>query len=131
MELPNRACGLMSATTGDASTRAAAKAMKRLRIMVGTTPVERVGRQDQYGTENHRDVQPPVLIISTTHPTVGCPPRSVRARRLNLEGFLMKARLFAAMLAIAATPFMARAADEENPYKKAKVGDFATYKMTT
>jgi hypothetical protein len=43
----------------------------------------------------------------------------------------MKARLFAAVLAIAAAPFVARAADEENPYKKAKVGDFATYKMTT
>ena len=26
---------------------------------------------------------------------------------------------------------MARAADEENPYKNAKVGDYATYKMTT
>jgi hypothetical protein len=43
----------------------------------------------------------------------------------------MKARLFAAVLAIAVAPFVARAADEENPYKKAKVGDFATYKMTT
>jgi hypothetical protein len=43
----------------------------------------------------------------------------------------MKVRLFAAVLAIAAAPFVARAADEENPYKKAKVGDFATYKMTT
>jgi hypothetical protein len=43
----------------------------------------------------------------------------------------MKVRLFAAVLAIAAAPFVARAADEENPYKKAKLGDFATYKMTT
>ena len=43
----------------------------------------------------------------------------------------MKARLIAAVLAIAVAPFVARAADEENPYKKAKVGDFATYKMTT
>jgi len=43
----------------------------------------------------------------------------------------MKVRLFAAVLAIAAAPFVARAADEENPYKKAKVGDFANYKMTT
>lgn len=42
----------------------------------------------------------------------------------------MKVRLFAALLA-AALPLAARAADEENPYKKVKVGDFATYKMTT
>lgn len=42
----------------------------------------------------------------------------------------MKARLFAVVLAFVAAPF-AIAADEENPYKKAKVGDFATYKMTT
>jgi hypothetical protein len=43
----------------------------------------------------------------------------------------MNVRLFAAVLAIAVAPFVARAADEENPYKKSKVGDFATYKMTT
>ena len=43
----------------------------------------------------------------------------------------MNARLFAAVLAVALAPFVARAADEENPYKKAKVGDYATYKMTT
>jgi hypothetical protein len=42
----------------------------------------------------------------------------------------MRARLFAVVLALVAAPF-AFAADEENPYKKAKVGDFATYKMTT
>ena len=42
----------------------------------------------------------------------------------------MKVRLFAALL-IAAAPVVARAADEENPYKKVKVGEFATYKMTT
>jgi hypothetical protein len=42
----------------------------------------------------------------------------------------MKVRLFAALV-IAAAPLAARAADEENPYKKVKVGDFATYKMTT
>ena len=42
----------------------------------------------------------------------------------------MKVRLFAALL-IAAAPVAARAADEENPYKKVKVGEFATYKMTT
>lgn len=42
----------------------------------------------------------------------------------------MKVRLIAAALALAVVPFAA-AADEENPYKKAKVGDFANYKMTT
>jgi hypothetical protein len=42
----------------------------------------------------------------------------------------MKARLFAVVLALVAAPF-ALAADEENPYKKAKVGDFSSYKMTT
>lgn len=42
----------------------------------------------------------------------------------------MRVRLFAALLA-AALPLAARAADEENPYKKVKVGDFATYKVTT
>jgi len=41
----------------------------------------------------------------------------------------MKFRLFAALL-IAVAPVAARAADEENPYKKVKVGEFATYKMT-
>jgi hypothetical protein len=43
----------------------------------------------------------------------------------------MRTRLIAAVLAIAVTPLVARAADDENPYKKAKVGDYATYKMTT
>lgn len=42
----------------------------------------------------------------------------------------MKVRLLALVLA-AAVPLTARAADEENPYKKVKVGDYATYKMTT
>jgi len=42
----------------------------------------------------------------------------------------MKVRLFAALL-VAVAPLAARAADEENPYKKVKVGEFATYKMTT
>jgi hypothetical protein len=42
----------------------------------------------------------------------------------------MKTRLLACALALAAAPW-AVAADEENPYKKAKVGDYATYKMTT
>jgi hypothetical protein len=37
--------------------------------------------------------------------------------------------LVLAMVAVA--PLAARAAEEENPYKKAKVGDYATYKMTT
>ena len=40
----------------------------------------------------------------------------------------MKTRLFACLLALAAAP-CASGADEENPYKKAKVGDYATYKM--
>jgi hypothetical protein len=39
-------------------------------------------------------------------------------------------RLVALLLA-AAAPLAACAADEENPYKKVKVGDYATYKMTT
>ena len=42
----------------------------------------------------------------------------------------MKVRLLAALV-VAALPLAAAAADEENPYKKVKVGDFATYKMTT
>jgi hypothetical protein len=42
----------------------------------------------------------------------------------------MKVRLLVALLIVAA-PLAARAADEENPYKKVKVGEFATYKMTT
>ena len=42
----------------------------------------------------------------------------------------MRARLLAALSVLAVVPF-AFAADEENPYKKAKVGDYATYKMTT
>ncbi len=36
-----------------------------------------------------------------------------------------------AVLALVAAPFAVRAADDENPYKNAKVGDYATYKMTT
>jgi hypothetical protein len=42
----------------------------------------------------------------------------------------MRVRLLAALL-IAAAPLAARAADEENPYKKVKVGEFATYKMVS
>jgi hypothetical protein len=42
----------------------------------------------------------------------------------------MKLRLFTVLL-VAIAPLAARAADEENPYKKVKVGEFATYKMTT
>jgi hypothetical protein len=42
----------------------------------------------------------------------------------------MLVRLLAA-LALAAAPAAARAADEENPYKDAKVGDYSAYKMTT
>jgi hypothetical protein len=41
----------------------------------------------------------------------------------------MKMRFLSAVLALAVVPFAAFAADEENPYKKVKVGDFATYKM--
>jgi hypothetical protein len=41
----------------------------------------------------------------------------------------MTLRLFAAVLAIGCAPLALRAADEPNPYKNAKVGDFATYKM--
>lgn len=40
-------------------------------------------------------------------------------------------RSFVALLALTAAPVVARAADEENPLKNAKVGDFATYTMTT
>jgi hypothetical protein len=42
----------------------------------------------------------------------------------------MKIRLFAVVMALVAAPF-AFSADEENPYKKTKIGDFATYKMTS
>jgi hypothetical protein len=42
----------------------------------------------------------------------------------------MRVRLCAALL-VAVAPLAARSADEENPYKKVKVGDFATYKITT
>src|SRR5262245_11706612 len=42
----------------------------------------------------------------------------------------MRVRLFASVLALAAAPLAARGADEENPYKKTKVGDYATYKTT-
>jgi hypothetical protein len=36
-----------------------------------------------------------------------------------------------ALLALAVAPLAARAADDEHPYKNAKVGDFATFAMTT
>ena len=39
----------------------------------------------------------------------------------------MKARLFAALL-VALAPAAANAADDDNPYRTVKVGDFATYK---
>ena len=42
----------------------------------------------------------------------------------------MFARLIAVLAALAIAPF-AFAADEENPYKKTKVGDYATYKVST
>jgi hypothetical protein len=41
----------------------------------------------------------------------------------------MTARLCVALLVLA--PLSAGAGDEENPFRKAKVGDFATYKLTT
>jgi hypothetical protein len=41
----------------------------------------------------------------------------------------MTVRLLAAALAVCCAPLAARAADEDNPYKNAKVGDYATYKM--
>jgi|SRR5579883_223423 len=40
-------------------------------------------------------------------------------------------RFLVAAFALAITTFAVRAADEENPYKNAKVGDYATYTMTT
>jgi hypothetical protein len=43
--------------------------------------------------------------------------------------FAVTARLCAALLAVA--PLTAGAADDDNPFRKAKVGDFATYKLTT
>jgi len=42
----------------------------------------------------------------------------------------MKVRLFAAVT-VAVASLAARAADEENPFKKVKAGDFAVYKTTT
>jgi len=42
----------------------------------------------------------------------------------------MYLRLFAAAIALAFVPAAARAADDGNPYKNVKVGDYATYKMT-
>ena len=41
----------------------------------------------------------------------------------------MKTRLLAALVALT-VPMAAFAADDEHPYKNAKVGDFVTYKMT-
>ena len=43
----------------------------------------------------------------------------------------MSTRLIAAALAVCLAPLAARAADDDNPYKNVKVGDFATYKMET
>ena len=42
----------------------------------------------------------------------------------------MRTRFIPVLMVLAAAP-MAFAADEENPYKKTKIGDYATYKMTT
>jgi hypothetical protein len=55
-------------------------------------------------------------------PVVGGPSRN--------RGALMTVRLFAAVVAICCATLSIRAADDENPYKNAKVGDFATYKMS-
>jgi hypothetical protein len=41
----------------------------------------------------------------------------------------MKARLFA-VLALCLAPVALRGADDDNPYKNVKVGDYATYKMS-
>ena len=43
----------------------------------------------------------------------------------------MTYRVLAAVLALSAAAVTVRAADDDNPYKSAKVGDFATYTMTT
>jgi len=40
-------------------------------------------------------------------------------------------RLLAAALAACLAPLAARAADDDNPYKNVKVGDYSTYKMNT
>jgi hypothetical protein len=40
-------------------------------------------------------------------------------------------RSFVAVLVLAVAPVAARAADEENPFKNAKVGDYALYTITT
>jgi hypothetical protein len=40
-------------------------------------------------------------------------------------------RSFVAVLALAVASIAARAADEENPYKNTKVGDYAVYTLTT
>ena len=42
----------------------------------------------------------------------------------------MNIRLLAAAFVVVLAPVSSRAADDENPYKNAKVGDFATYKMS-
>ena len=43
----------------------------------------------------------------------------------------MTIRLFAALLALVVAPVLARSADDDNPFKNVKVGDYATYKTTT
>ena len=42
----------------------------------------------------------------------------------------MKLHLLASAFALVLAPLAARAADDDNPYKNAKVGDFAAYKIT-
>ncbi len=42
----------------------------------------------------------------------------------------MTSRLFAAVFAVCFAPLAARAADDDNPYKTTKVGDYVTFKMT-
>jgi hypothetical protein len=46
-------------------------------------------------------------------------------------GTIMKFRAILAVLALTLVTWNARAADEENPYKKAKVGDYVNYTLTT
>src|SRR5262245_60059875 len=43
----------------------------------------------------------------------------------------MKVRLLAALISLGFVTSAVRAADDDNPYKNVKVGDFTTYKMTT
>jgi hypothetical protein len=65
-------------------------------------------------------------------PPYGRRPRRAgrSAGRPKTEVNPMSVRLTVAALAILCAPPVARSADEENPFKNAKVGDYATYKMS-